>query len=69
MMQKWHTESFLVFWFLVLGAYAFVAARYYPEASISDVMNDTVRTHPLLGVLFGMMIGLCAGHFFWPLSK
>lgn len=66
-MKYHHTEAFIVFWLLVLCIYAFIAARYFPEAAISEVMNTTIRKHPIVGVVFGMVMGIVIGHIWWPI--
>lgn len=68
-MKPWHTELFIFVWFAVFAFYAFMVARWYPEASVSIVVNTTLRDHPIVGAAGFLAIGIVIGHILWPLMR
>jgi hypothetical protein len=60
--QRW-SVILLASTLILVGVYDLIAALFLPpQSTVSVVILDLARKHPILGVAVGIVIG----HLFWP---
>lgn len=53
-----------VFYVLALGLYDYYLIK-TGKASISQGMVNAAKSAPIIAFLFGLVVGVLGGHFFW----